>query len=224
MIVSRHKSVLMPLLLLSLDCLVSADDGEKDAVKSDHNEEPFIIPSFFNFYKENIFQPREEETDYVLEAGVSLERDYDFYSDVEASESAPLTVRAGYSGRLAQSRQDYDDYDYYDDQPSSRDYGHSSYSSGSSGGGGHGHGSYGGYKVQPKKPGPYGYPSPNFKCEKASETLYVTETEMTYDKKCYNVYKVGPTLKYHRVIISFIITTFRSNVRTVMTRGRLGHP
>ena len=99
MIVSEHKSVLISLLLLSLDCLVSADDGEKDAVKSDHNEEPFIIPSFFNFYKENIFQPQEEETDFVLEDGVSLERDYDFYSDIEASESAPVTVRSSYSGR-----------------------------------------------------------------------------------------------------------------------------
>ena len=188
MIVSGQKSVLIPLLLLSL---VSADDGEKDGVKSDHNEEPFIIPSFFNFYKENIFQPQEDETDYVLDAGVSLERDYDFYSDVETSESAPMTVRAGYPGRQAESRQDYEDFDYYDDTPSSRDYGHSSYGSGS---GGHGHGSYGGYKVQPRKPGPYGYPSPNFKCEKSSQTLYVTETEMTYDKKCYNVYKVGQTL------------------------------
>ena len=99
MIVSGQKSVLISLLLLSLDCLVSADDGEKDVVKSDHNEEPFIIPSFFNFYKENIFQPQEEETDFVLEDGVSLERDYDFYSDIEASESAPVTVRSSYSGR-----------------------------------------------------------------------------------------------------------------------------
>ena len=195
MIVSGHKSVLLLLLLLSLDCLVSADDGEKDAAKSDHNEEPFVLPSFFNFYKENIFQPREEEADYVLEPGVSLERDYDFYSDVETSESSPMTVRAGYSGRQAQSRQDYDDYDYYEDTSSSRDYGHSSYSSGSDHGG-----SYGGYKVQPRKPGPYGYPSPNFKCEKSSETLYVTETEMTYDKKCYNIYKVGLRLIYHRPI------------------------
>ena len=87
--------------------------------------------------------------------------------------------------QTADSRQDYDYYEY-EDEPASRDYGHGSYS----GGGGHSHGSYGGYKVQPRKPGPYGYPSPNFKCEKSSETLYVTETEMTYDKKCYNVYKV----------------------------------
>ena len=99
MIVSEHKSVLISLLLLSLDCLVSADDGEKDGVKSDDNEEPFIIPSFFNFYKEKIFQPREEETDYVLEEGVSLDRDYDFYTDAETSDSAPMTVRAGYSAR-----------------------------------------------------------------------------------------------------------------------------
>ena len=92
--------------------------------------------------------------------------------------------------QTADSRQDYDYYEY-DDEVSSRDYGHSSYGGhGSYDGGGHGHGGYGGYKVQPKKPGPYGYPSPNFKCEKSSETLYVTETEMTYDKKCYNVYKV----------------------------------
>ena len=63
------------------------------------------------------------------------------------------------------------------------------YDSGHGGGGGYGH-SHGGYKVQPRKPGPFGYPTPNFKCEKSSETLYVTETELTYDKKCYNVYKV----------------------------------
>ena len=99
MIVSEHKSVLISLLLLSLDCLVSADDIEQDGAKSVDNEEPFIIPSFFNFYKENIFQPREEETDYVLEEGVSLDRDYDFYTDTETSETAPLTVRAGYSAR-----------------------------------------------------------------------------------------------------------------------------
>ena len=91
--------------------------------------------------------------------------------------------------QTADSRQDYDYYEY-DDEISSRDYGHSYGGHGSYDGGGHGHGGYGGYKVQPKKPGPYGYPSPNFKCEKSSETLYVTETEMTYDKKCYNVYKV----------------------------------
>ena len=96
---------------------------------------------------------------------------------------------------------DRSDYEYYDDYSAShRDYGHSyghddHHSTGyghddhGSYGGGHGHGGYGGYKVQPKKPGPYGYPSPNFKCEKSSETLYVTETEMTYDKKCYNIYK-----------------------------------
>ena len=89
------------------------------------------------------------------------------------------------------SRMDYDYYDY-EDAASGRDsgYGHSSLGTGYGGHEDHGgHGSYGGYKVQPKPPGPYGYPSPNFKCEKTSETLYVTETEMTYDKKCYNVYK-----------------------------------
>ena len=98
-----------------------------------------------------------------------------------------------FSQKQTNSRMDYDYYEY-EESASQRDYGHSSSGygdhQGSYGGGGHGHGGgYGGYKVQPKPPGPYGYPSPNFKCEKTSETLYVTETEMTYEKKCFNVYK-----------------------------------
>ena len=68
-----------------------------------------------------------------------------------------------------------------------RDYGHSS----------EGYSEHGpGYTVPTKKPGPYGYPTPNYKCEKSSETLYVTETEWTYDTKCFNVYKVKCTEGY----------------------------
>ena len=57
-----------------------------------------------------------------------------------------------------------------------------------------GHGS--GHKVKPRKPGPYGKPTPNFKCKKSSETLYVTKTEWTFDKKCFNVFKVKCTESY----------------------------
>ena len=48
--------------------------------------------------------------------------------------------------------------------------------------------SKGGYTPE-RKPGPYGYPSPNFKCEYAKETLYVTKTDWTFDKKCFTVYR-----------------------------------
>ena len=135
-------------------------------------------------------------------------------------------------------RQDYDDYyeDDYDETPETRGYGHSTSSGysdhGSSYDGGHdkGHGGYGGYKVQPKKPGPYGYPSPNFKCEKTSETLYVTETEMTYDKKCFNVYKTKCQDGYdegkvnRRVIKSNMIIDYfqlrASGIRSIATSSR----
>ncbi len=43
--------------------------------------------------------------------------------------------------------------------------------------------------VATRNPGPYGYPSPNFKCEYAKETLYVTKTDWTFDKKCFTVYR-----------------------------------
>ena len=39
-----------------------------------------------------------------------------------------------------------------------------------------------------RKPGPYGYPNPNFKCEYEQETLYVTKTDYKFDKKCFTVY------------------------------------
>jgi len=75
-----------------------------------------------------------------------------------------------------------------------------------------------GYKVQPKKPGPYGYETPNFKCEKSSETLYVTETEWTFDKKCYMVYKVqcsdgydtGKGIGYQKHCNEFTVTRCRT--------------
>lgn len=93
----------------------------------------------------------------------------------------------------------YDDHGYgheaksygHDDHSG---YGHDDHSSSGYGhGGGHsghgGHGGYGKYHVPSKKPGPYGYGKPNFKCEYAKETLYVTKTVYKVNKKCFKVFK-----------------------------------
>ena len=53
-----------------------------------------------------------------------------------------------------------------------------------------------GGNVQTRKPGPYGYPSPNFKCEYAKETLYVTKTDWSFDKKCFTVYRTKCRQEY----------------------------
>ena len=149
-----------------------------------------------------------------LDPDILLERDYDFYEDdsfklgdtqdaaTAESANAEVTVKAGfYPASTYSNRRDSTsyDYDYHDEKNgyassnSYHDYGSESY--GDTGG------SYGGsydsgYKVKPKPPGPFGYPTPNFKCEKSSETLYVTKTEWTFDKKCFNVYKVQCTQGY----------------------------
>ena len=52
----------------------------------------------------------------------------------------------------------------------------------------------GGYSSHPgytptRHPGPYGYPTPNFKCEYVKETLYVSKSDWTYDEKCFTIYK-----------------------------------
>ena len=162
-----------------------------------------IIPKFYDFKKEvkDILPHLKSSIDAsptathspiaesasVLEARILSERDYDFYDDdpgdAKGAESSENILKA--------MDRNSEDYEYDAEQ---RDYGHSS--------GGHsehesGYGEHdSGYKVPTKKPGPYGYATPNFKCEKSSETLYVTETEWTYDTKCYNVYKVQCTEGY----------------------------
>ena len=152
------------------------------------------------------------------------ERYYDFYEDdIDTAETAEVSVRVGFYPQHA-SQGDFNGYDYgYGAEQ--RDYGHNSggYSDHSNGGysdsGGfseyssreysdHG-GSYGGghnsgHKVKPRKPGPYGYPTPNFKCEKSSETLYVTKTELTFDKKCFNIYKVKCTEGYDEGKVRYV--------------------
>jgi len=75
-----------------------------------------------------------------------------------------------------------------------------------------------GYLVERKKPGPYGPPTPNFECEKTSETLYVSEAQMTVEKKCYTVYKVqctegvdeGKTVGYQKHCNEFTETRCRT--------------
>ena len=146
----------------------------------------------FNFDKDIISSNGFNNSALILEPGLMEERDSDFYeddledmSDTAVAESA---VRAGvYPGHSVGKRRNSDDYDY-EYQVEEKEY--------NDHGGSYGGGYDSGYKVQPKKPGPYGYATPNFKCKKTSETLYVTKTEITYDKKCYNVYKVQCTEGY----------------------------
>ncbi|XP_059089461.1 uncharacterized protein LOC131885432 isoform X2 [Tigriopus californicus] len=105
----------------------------------------------------------------------------------------------GHSGYSDHKGYGHDDHGYgheaksygHDDHSG---YGHDDHSSSGYGhGGGHsghgGHGGYGKYHVPSKKPGPYGYGKPNFKCEYAKETLYVTKTVYKVNKKCFKVFK-----------------------------------
>lgn len=140
----------------------------------------------------------EEEGDLADMEGIAVSESRQSVVFRRASESdSEIDYEAGY------------DVDYGTDTLEERSSGYGVEDSGGYGGDSHGGSSYGGSshggssygqdsysKVQPKKPGPYGYETPNFKCEKSSETLYVTETEWTFDKKCYNVFKVQCTDGY----------------------------
>ena len=50
--------------------------------------------------------------------------------------------------------------------------------------------------MHPKPPGPFGPATPNYKCEKAEETLFVTKVEFTADEKCFTVFSVDCTETY----------------------------
>jgi len=45
-------------------------------------------------------------------------------------------------------------------------------------------------QVPTKEPGPYGAASPNFNCEKETETLFVTESSMSSESKCFTMFTV----------------------------------
>ena len=206
------KVINISLLILLMRHVDSSNNKTEDKANS------LIVQEFFGFEKEvedffasekeimnftNINQSLSNNSTLVLEPGIMAERDYDFYeddldndSDIATAESAEVAVIAGIYPHHRDSANRRNDNDYeYEYQVEERGYEHSSEGY-SDHGGSYGGGYDAGYKVQPKKPGPYGYATPNFKCEKTSETLYVTKTEMTYDKKCYNVYKVQCTDGY----------------------------
>ena len=79
----------------------------------------------------------------------------------------------------------------------------------------------GGYLAQ-RKPGPYGYPTPNFKCEYAKETLYVTKTDWTFDKKCFTVFRTkcrqeyehGKGIGFEKECSEFTVTRCRTEYDT----------
>lgn len=72
-----------------------------------------------------------------------------------------------------------------------------------------------GYKPT-RKPGPYGYASPNFKCEYEKETLYVTKTEYKFKKKCFTVFSTscrkehatGKGIGFKKVCNEFSVTRY----------------
>ncbi len=84
------------------------------------------------------------------------------------------------------------------------------------------HGGYGddhdhGYSPV-KKPGPFGYGKPNYKCEYAKETLYVSKTTYKFKKKCYKILKVkckskygkGKKIGYKKICNEFSVTKCRT--------------
>jgi len=85
----------------------------------------------------------------------------------------------------------------------------------------HDHKSSGG-NVETRKPGPYGYPSPNFKCEYAKETLYVTKTDWSFDKKCFTVFRTkcrqeydsGKGIGFQKECSEFTVTRCRTEYDT----------
>ena len=84
-------------------------------------------------------------------------------------------------------------------------------------GGGYGDDHDHGY-VPKKKPGPFGYGKPNYKCEYAKETLYVSKTDYKFGKKCYKILKVqckskyatGKDIGYKKVCNEFSVTKCRT--------------
>ena len=127
--------MIISVLLLGVSAVivtVTAGDTNHDTVRTQQLSPSLTLPSFFDFKKEiaNIFPDTEvtaavstaetrQAFDYELQPGVTLERDYDFYSDdseddvsdndddhgdhevptkgdVHGSGSAQVTVRTGF--------------------------------------------------------------------------------------------------------------------------------
>ena len=122
--------MIVSVLLLGVSAVimtVTAGDTNHDTARTQQLSPSLTLPSFFDFKKEiaNIFPDTEaaaetrQAFDYELQPGVTLERDYDFYSDdseddisdndddhgdhevptkgdVHGSGSAQVTVRTGF--------------------------------------------------------------------------------------------------------------------------------
>ena len=122
--------MIVSVLLLGVSAVimtVTAGDTNHDTLRTQQLSPSLTLPSFFDFKKEiaNIFPDTEaaadtgQAFDYELQPGVTLERDYDFYSedseddisdndddhgdhevptkgDVHGSGSAQVTVRTGF--------------------------------------------------------------------------------------------------------------------------------
>ena len=176
--------ILTTILLLYAGCCLAILNNTEDQKKS------LKITKFFDFDEEDIndLSHDDKSIDTPLKSKLNadsfnpVELDYGVYDDLPTKNKDNDEAETQYEN-YAMERNSDESYP----EAEQRDYGHSS----------EGYSEHGtGYTVPTKKPGPYGYPTPNYKCEKSSETLYVTETEWTYDTKCFNVYKVKCTEGY----------------------------
>jgi len=147
---------------------------------TEYQKKSLKITKFFDFDEEDINDLSHD--DKSIDTTLTSKLNSDSFNPVELDYEVDGDFEKQYEN-YAMERNSDDSYP----EAEQRDYGHSS----------EGYSEHGtGYTVPTKKPGPYGYPTPNYKCEKSSETLYVTETEWTYDTKCFNVYKVKCTEGY----------------------------
>ena len=100
--------VILLVTFYTASALDPALENVDERAKSEGVTQPLKLPSFQDFKKEieNIFPSSQSQSpsssDYVLEPGVTLDRDYDFYddtdneNDVGASESAQVTLRSSF--------------------------------------------------------------------------------------------------------------------------------
>ena len=164
---------------------------------------------YYNFYEDDI--DTAETAEVSVRVGFypqhASQGDFNHYDYGYGAEQRDYEHNSG--GYSDHSNGGYSDNGGFSDHGSggySDSGGFSDHSSGGYGdhGGSYGGGHNSGHKVKPRKPGPYGYPTPNFKCEKSSETLYVTKTELTFDKKCFNVFKVKCTEGYDEGKVRYV--------------------
>ena len=114
---NRVKPCLVIVTIFSMTDVSAAAQKNYD---DDVTQPTIQLPSFFDLKQEieNIFPSARSDLvtdDYILEPGVTLERDYDFYDDdidnepgddddaLDTSESAAITVRSSFFPQAAAS-------------------------------------------------------------------------------------------------------------------------